>query len=280
MIRIEQPTELTAGSFDATVLISAVTIRIFLTRVDSAECYFFRSVRHSEAVDQGLTQAFFLLPELAYPYHSLRVLVDYGSSYVLVPDDFLRQGTDATSWLSSNRDLDAHPIIVPLPDLRCSIVYSLPKDVFEFCNRSFVVPQFDHPLRSTIEVTVRGSRLVEGCRMAAVLYFDEGYVDIVVASQGMIRLCNRYPFRSDIDILYYITSVWRQQQMTTERDHLYLYGSEGAPVLISLLSRIEHSIPLLHLNDYSLLISPDAPLGSIRQAEPHLPASFIFTKSL
>lgn len=281
MIRKEQLSESNATTFNAQVLITSTSIKLLAQQAEQPECYSFRTVKHTDSEVQGLDQAFFLLPELAYPYHSLRVSVDFGSSFVLVPDDFTQQGMEPEVWLAQQRTVEAlHPMVESIGDLRCSIVYSLPEEVYEFCNRSFVVPQFYHPIRPTMEMAVRHSRMADGIHMTAVLHADEGYMDAMLVTQGQVKLCNRYSFRNEVDILYYLTSLWRQHEMQTPRDYMYIFGDSDARILQALVPHLQSAITHLHVNDYSFALAPDTHLDAIRTSEPHLPESFIFAQLL
>lgn len=276
MSRPEQLNEQTAASYNAFVLITSKSIRLFAQHTTSHGTYFYRDVRHADALDGGITRSFYILPELAYSYRSIRLYVDFGSKYILVPDDFLGQGLDPVEWLSADALEGHHPLSVNVADQRCSILYTLPDEVYEFCNRSFVVRQFEHPLEPAIEAAVRRSRTREGIVMTALVRDVEGYVDVIMVHRGQIMLSNRYAFSNEVDILYYLTSLWRQSEMMNPRDHLYIYGASGDTVTSKLSRLMEEAIDHLHLNDYGDLIADRSNLSDILKSDPELPESFIF----
>lgn len=278
MLSIEKPTESTASSFRARVLVTHECIHLLALKGEPLSAYYYRCQRLSEVEERGVAGAFFLMPEAAFPYSRVQVLVDSSDSYVLVPQDFIRRGVESADWLVRPVAEHSRPFSIPIGDLGYTLLYTLPTEVYDFCVRSFVISHPDHPVRPMLGAGVRRSRGASGVYMTVLLSEDEGYVDVVVASDGQTLHANRYKVRSEVDVLYYVTSIWRRHQMESPRDSLYLYGNETHTITSALLPLITPAITSLHINDYSLIGSDGGVYKEIKVAHPTLPPSLIYAE--
>lgn len=218
---------------------------------------------------ESLKSVFFSYPTLSLPFKTTRVFADDGSGYTLVPTD-LKPVASSNDWVVSSLDTEGkHVLSIPLNDTPATIETAVRSDLYEFCQRSFAFPRFDHLQRPLIAAAMRYTRRVHPAVVMVIL--GNGYTDITLARNGQLLLANRFDTPQAMDVLYFVTAVWRQFDLDPTSDHLCLYMHPAKDVEVP-MEKLGTSIRHLSLNTYHGLIA-DPRVVSDRKLQ--LPPEFI-----
>lgn len=193
--------------------------------------------------EEGLMPLFWEHPLLSLPFKVCHVSIVDDGAFVVVPDDLI-ESAGSQQWLGVSTDMRGRKVqIDPIPEERLSVVYSIRKELFDFCLRSFPSPLFFHSITALIKQAVRLSRRESPHLLVA--YAKEGQLQTVVASEGQLLLANRYRVATDEDILYYVTALYRQFKFNPQHDPLYLYTDNS-----SLDPKLNGYVSQLKINEY------------------------------
>ncbi|MDO4771721.1 DUF3822 family protein [Porphyromonas sp.] len=215
---------------------------------------------------EGLKAAFFAHPTLSLPFKTTRIFADDGTGYVLIPDD-LKAVATSQEWVApSINTTGKHVFSVHFNDTPASIETAVRSDLYEFCQRSFAFPHFDHLQRPLVSVAMRYTRREHPVVVMAIL--GSGYVDLTLAREGQLLLANRFETPDLMDVLYFVTAVWRQFSLDPSRDHLCLYALPARDVS-PLMQKLGISIAHLSLNRYhGLMVAPEVATNPKLQLPP------------
>lgn len=231
-----------------------------------------RLVSHTRIPTDGSLQSvsaqFFEHPELSLPYTHTTVYIDYGGPYFVVPVDFLRQGIDPSVWLSEVSE-ESHVLESMVADQHCGVIYSVPRSIHEFCERSFALQSYAHPIVALLSAAGAYSRRSNPDTLIAVVHSSS--IDIVFFKDDRLKIANRYPIRNEVDALYYLTAAWRHFELTGATDQLALFG-ENTAMLGKLRELLSEAIDRLSINDYAAF---GARVGSSADLPPLLQFRFI-----
>ena len=195
----------------------------------------------------SLKSVFFSHPTLSLPFKTTNIFADDGTGYTLIPSD-LRSVASPNDWVASSLETGGkHILSVPLNDTPATIETAVRSDLYEFCQRSFAFPRFDHLQRPLIAAAMRYTRRVHPAVVMVIV--GNGYTDITLAKDGQLLLANRFDTPQSMDILYFVTAVWRQFDLAPANDHLCLYA-HPAKDTAALMEKLESSIRHLTLNTY------------------------------
>ncbi len=211
----------------------------------------------TDGTPQSVSTHFFERPELSQPYTDTTLYIDYGGKYCIVPQSFLGQGIPSAVWLG-DKDEETHVLKSLLPDQQYGIIYSIPRMIHEFCERSFSLQTYRHPIAPLLSCVATHSRRNPQPTLVAVLHSTT--IDLIHYRDDRLELANRYRIQNEVDALYYISAAWRHFGLIGASDHLALFG-ENLDMLKSLRDLLTDSIAHLTLNDY-------AALGAKRPALP------------
>lgn len=218
---------------------------------------------------ESLKAAFFSHPTLSLPFKTTKVFADDGSGYVLVPTD-LKPVASSSDWVASGLETDGkHVLSVELNDSPATIETVVRSDLYEFCQRSFAFPRFDHLQRPLIAAALRYTRRVHPIVVMVIL--GNGHTDITLAKNGQLLLANRFDTPQVMDVLYFVTAVWRQFDLDPVHDHLCLYTHPTKDVGV-LTEKLGASISHMTLNAYhGLIVDPKV----VSDTKLQLPPEFI-----
>lgn len=193
----------------------------------------------------GMQELFWEYPIFSLPYKSTTITVNDGAPFVIIPDDLV-DSTSPEEWLSLSADTEGRRVLTQaLSEERISVVYSIRKELFDFCKRSFSIPLFTHNVSTQIIHTIRQTRIKSPKILSA--YIDRNFIQIVVSDSGELLLANRYRIGSDADCLYYLTAIYRQFSLDPHVDPIYLYS---CGYYIQFIEELKKSIDHVHLNNY------------------------------
>lgn len=209
---------------------------------------------------RSVSARFFEHPELALPYADTTIYIDYGGSYCVVPESFLSQGIPPTAWLG---DISAEAQVMesPAADRQYGVFYTVPRAVHEFCERSFSLQTYRHPITSLLSSAAAYSRQSNPRTLIALV--DTPTMDLVYYQDDRLMLANRYSIQDEVDALYFISAAWRHFELVGAQDHLALFGRDTAlPERVRAL--LSESVSQVSVNDY-------AAFGAKRTVLPDLP---------
>lgn len=219
---------------------------------------------------EGLKSVFFSHSVLSLPYRSTKLFVDGGAGYVVIPTDLKPLGI-VEDWVEpSLRTARKQVYTVPLTDLSARIETVVRGGVYDFCRRSFPIPHFDHLQRVLISSAMRYTRRIDAS--VVMVIWSQGYVDVTVSASGQLLFANRFDTPQVLDVLYYVTAVWRQFDLDPTKDHLRVYASPDTKDEEWLMEKLGQSIKHLGFNDYpGLLLAPQ----QLSKISSLLPPEFI-----
>lgn len=215
---------------------------------------------------RSVSARFFEYPELALPYADTTIYIDYGGSYCVVPESFLRQGIPPTAW-PDDISADSQVMESLIADQDYGVIYSAPKAIHEFCERSFSLQTYQHPITALLSAAAAYSRQSNPRTLIALV--DTPTMDLVYFQDDRLMLANRYSIQDEVDALYFISAAWRHFELIGAQDRLALFGRAPAlPERVRAL--LSESVSQVSVNDY-------APFGAKRAALPDLPPLLQFS---
>lgn len=201
---------------------------------------------------EGLTEAFYASQILTFPFKSTTIFLDDSSRYVLVPKDLEPQSQNP-QWLRLALPLNNQQVITsPIESERLTLYWPVKQALYDFCQRSFPMASFSHPILPLITSATTYSRLKYP--RVVLLYWYNDWLDIIHADSGVLKIANRYKARNEVDALYFLTTIWRQFGLSTEEDHLFIYSRlQDSTLLKKLLNHLEPSIRSIFIEEYPSL---------------------------
>ena len=196
------------------------------------------------ANEGGMQQLFWNHPLLALPFKSSTLLVEDGSPFAIVPED-LFDSASPENWLSLTTELEGRKVLTKaIEEEHLYIIYSVNRELFDFCQRSFSLPTFGHHISTQLVHTLRMSRREHPEVVTA--YIGREHLQVVVARSGELLLANLYRIVSEADGLYYITALYRQFKLDPHTVPPYLFSGRSylnvSQLLAGSVERIESSI--------------------------------------
>lgn len=211
------------------------------------------SISTSGSDEGGMQQLFWSHPLLSLPFKSTTILVEDGAPFAIIPED-LFDSASPEDWLALTTDLEGRKVLTKaIEEEHLHIVYSVNKELFDFCQRSFSLPSFGHHISTQVIYTLRKSRREHPQLVTA--YISKEFIQVVVARSGELLLANLYTIVSEADCLYYITALYRQFQLDPHSDPLYLFTNRAQESIQQLL---ESSVEKIKLSPRSkrILVHP------------------------
>lgn len=171
---------------------------------------------------RALEEFFFANECLSWKYKKTYLLTP-DAPYTLVPDAYYDEKRK-DAFLSFNyTDASGHVLVNRLKPAGAVLLYALPDDVYEFCSRSFLKPEFLH---ATTVLLTRWQKQGQHA-LYKELYAVVGERSLQVAClapQGKLLFSNRFEAHSVQDCLYYLLYIWKQNGLDQLKDRLYYQG--------------------------------------------------------
>ena len=200
------------------------------------------SISTTGSDEGGMQQLFWSHPLLSLPFKSTTILVEDGAPFVIIPED-LFDSASPEDWLALTTDLEGRKVLTKaIEEEHLHIVYSVNKELFDFCQRSFSLPSFGHHISTQVIYTLRKSRREYPQLVTA--YISKEFIQVVVARSGELLLANLYRIVSEADCLYYVTALYRQFQLDPHSDPLYLFTNRPQESIQQLLESSVEKIEL------------------------------------
>lgn len=181
----------------------------------------------------SLKDFFFAHDFLTWMYKRVCVIA-VSPQYTLVPDTFFTE-EKKEQFLSYHFSVPEKRVLVDsLKEDNAKVVYGLDEEVYEFCSRSLVNPDFFQHITPQLIFWKKQSQGALPGQMYVVLH--QKMMDVACYAQGHLLFANTFDVEQPEDMLYYILYVWRQVGMDQQKDQLRLFGEA------SLRNRIIHTL--------------------------------------
>lgn len=197
---------------------------------------------------------YFDKPLIGYPYRTVSLFLDGGGVYDFVPGAFVPDEQALSLWLPGLPE-GARIIRERFADQGFELVSAVSEDLAEFVSRSFSRYTFSHPVTGLVQAALQSSRL-SGARVlfgAVSRIGGEDVLDLVLASGGRVCFTNRFFLHGETDALYFVTSVWRAEDLDREEDAFRLFGDQITPGMSAALAPIKKAVKSFEINSFSEL---------------------------
>ncbi|MDR2120037.1 MAG: DUF3822 family protein [Tannerella sp.] len=166
---------------------------------------------------QALKDTFFSHVFFAYSFKRIFVLC-VNRLYTMVPENVFveKRKEELMSFAFSSSGYKT--LHEPVDDLEAGIVFGIQSDVYEFCSRSLLRPQWVHAVTRLLDLWRKQSVV----HLAKQLYISpyEGIMYAACFDRGALLFVNSFNYEDVTDILYYTLYIWRQVGMEQLSDEL------------------------------------------------------------
>jgi hypothetical protein len=108
-----------------------------------------------------------------------------------------------------------------LPDVGCNLVYSVPESLYQVFNQFFPGHRLLHPL--TV-LSNKWHKLKKNSETSMVIFFGKRNFSLLLYKDGKFIANNSFSFFHPNDVLFYLLSILKQQNMHSKSTTLYLAG--------------------------------------------------------
>lgn len=194
-----------------------------------------------EALLAALQEIFYAHEFLTWSYKEVRVVV-CSARFTLIPDALYdeKKKEDVLSFLFTQEETRC--VTNVLKEEQARLVFGMDNEVYEFCTRSFIHPQFIHPVTPLLVWWKEHSRTSLPRKMYVSFY--EKLVGIICYDQGNLLFVNSFPVEHPEDALYYILYVWKQVGLDQEKDLLCHAGMKMPQIIDTLQRYLRHIYPV------------------------------------
>ncbi|MDR3267886.1 MAG: DUF3822 family protein [Tannerella sp.] len=190
-------------------------------RPQEKESFFYTEMTFDRAKPyiQALKDAFFEHAFFSFTYKQVYV-VCVNRQYTLVPETVFAEEhkEQLMSFVFSVPVSKA--LHEPVATLEAEILYDIPAEVYEFCSRSLIRPQFIHAITSQL-LFWRKQNLACFPKQLYVAVHDH-IMDAACYDKGTLIFLNSFDVENTTDIIYYLLYIWRQTGIDQLEDRLLL----------------------------------------------------------
>jgi hypothetical protein len=173
---------------------------------------------------QALKDAFFSHAFFTYPFKQIFVLY-VNRQYTMIPEKVFveKQKEELMSFAFSSSGYKT--LYESSGDLEAKIVFGMQSDVYEFCSRSLLRPQYVHAVTRLLSFWRKQSLTHLSKQLYVSLY--EGVMHAACFDRGVLLFVNSFNYDDMADILYFTLYIWKQVGMEQLNDELFLYADAG-----------------------------------------------------
>lgn len=184
--------------------------------------FFYREATFDRNVSylSSLQEFFFAHDFLTWMYRKVQVMT-VSRQYTLVPREIFQEKKKEL-FLESAFIQPADRCLHQSLNDGAEVVFGIDNEVYEFCSRSFIHPEFTHHIVPTLDFWAIQARNSLYSQMYVVLH--DKMIDILCFERGGLSFVNSFAAEREEDILYYILYVWKQTGMDQQKDELHLFG--------------------------------------------------------
>lgn len=191
-----------------------------------ADSFFYRETTLAKGASylSSLKELFFTLDFLTWSYKRTYVL-PVAAPFTLVPSAWYDESRKEKILAFNLSEPPSHALHNSLEELQTHLVFGIEEELYEFCSRTLLNPQFIHPLSPAFRLWQKQSLNAEKRRMY--VNMQPKTVDIACFSQGKLVLANSFRADRTEDVLYHTLHGWNQTGMDQLTDELFIYGDHG-----------------------------------------------------
>ncbi|MDF9829265.1 DUF3822 family protein [Parabacteroides sp. PF5-6] len=177
-------------------------------------------VEKGESFAESLKETYFAHDFFSWTYKRIRIITET-NRYTVIPK----------SLYDEKRKQEFLDFTLSDPGAFCVgnewkekvLLYPMDPEVYEFCSRSFINPQFYAHLIPQLMWWEQES-LKKHTAAQVYVSLHEKMIDICCFRQGDVQLVNSFEVNRPEDILYYILYVWKQLELNQEKDLIFVHG--------------------------------------------------------
>lgn len=188
-----------------------------------SDTFFYRDVEfdRTKPFIVSLKEFFFDNDFLTWSYKQVNI-VCVTPQYTLVPSEVFDEKRKEELLSFTFSAPEARCLNNTLKDELSELVFGMNEEVYEFCSRSLINPNFVHYMVPLLEYWKKQSRSRLPKQLYVVLH--RRMIDVVCYAQGTLLFFNTFGYEQTDDILYYILYVWKQTGLDQEKDQLRIFG--------------------------------------------------------
>lgn len=173
----------------------------------------------------SLKEFFFANECLSWKYKKLYVVYAF-SDFQLVPKEMFDEKMKEQLMSFVFCDSKGHISSSRLKFDDIMLLSAVPEDIYEFCSRSFVNPQFVNP--ASVFLTQWQKQAANSLYRQMYVCISQGKMTFAAfAPQGKLMFANNISYRDNQDLLYYVLYIWKQNKFSQMQDCLYIFDDAG-----------------------------------------------------
>lgn len=176
----------------------------------------------SRSAFDSLKEFFFAHDFLSWNYKKI-YMVCVSSKYTLVPTEMMSAKRTTALYSFNCEQQTGRCLSNTIKEAQTDIVYTMDDQMYEFCSRSLVDPQFVHYMAPPLALWSKQSVLKKYTSMQVVVH--DKLIDIVCISPEKLLFVNTFEYHQIDDIVYYILYVWKHVGLAQADDTLFLMGN-------------------------------------------------------
>lgn len=186
-----------------------------------SESLFYRETEfdRTKSYISSLKEFFFENEFLSYMYKQILV-VCVSSQYTLVPKEVFCEKEKEQLLSFSFSSPGSRCLSNFLKEEQAEVVFGMNEELYEFCSRSLINPQFIHSMTPLLTWWKKQSRTRQPRQLYVVL--NRKIMDVACFEHGNLLFANSFEFQDLGDILYSILYVWKQVGLDQQRDQLQI----------------------------------------------------------
>jgi len=206
--------------------------------------FFYREALFDRTVPyiSSLKEFFFAHDFLTWMFGKVRIVIVSGE-YTLVPQEIF-QAKNSNLFLEFNFTRPTDHSMNSQLDEGIEVVFGLDSEVYEFCSRSFINPEFTHHIVPTLNFWKKWGTNSLNRQMYVVSH--NKMIDILCFDRGTLSFINSFTVERLDDMLYYILYVWKQTGMDQQKDEFHLSADSASQTQIiqALSTYIKQIVPV------------------------------------
>jgi hypothetical protein len=210
-----------AGKYVASIRLKPGGLSFAGINPDEKHCFLCEEIAldRKKSYIQALKDAFFTHTFFTYPFKRVFVLC-VNRLYTAIPDSVFVETQKEALMSFAFSSSGYKTLYEPVGDLETKIVFGIQSDVYEFCSRSLLRPQWVHAATRLLYFWRKQSL----AHLPKQLYvaLSEGVMFAACFDKGALLFVNSFSYDDMADILYYTLYIWRQVGMEQLYDELYL----------------------------------------------------------
>lgn len=181
---------------------------------------------------------------LSMHYKHVIVMLD-NSPTTFIPFELFEEEQATPQYLYNFPELKDRVVLYSiLKKTPTVILFSIEKSTFQLLNEQFGELTFSPTLSSIIEYCSEKSRSDDHINMY--LYLRKRVMDILCLNRNKILFCNTFAASDNNDRMYYALYVWKQMNMSQEKDKLFLFGNKEGNELKTVMDKYVRQISILN----------------------------------